>query len=73
MISDVFGLFLSAGQAVVTWFNSIFTATDAIGFYTGAILIILAMRFVFIPLVGRAFGSDLARSINEQKRLSRGD
>lgn len=66
MMNDIFSLFITAAEAVSSWFTRLFTATGATALYVGIILIILAFRFLFLPMVGRSFGSDMARKFKKE-------
>lgn len=62
---DVMNLLNQSLVSASDWFVSVFNASGMVEIYLAFIFLILAMRFLVVPIFGRSRGSDRARSKNE--------
>lgn len=62
MVSQVLQLLTNAVVACANWFTGILNVTQGASVYLGVIVITLSVRYILRPLVGRPYGSDIARS-----------
>ena len=63
MVNDILSLFSDSFGNVVIWFADVFGSSGMLVVFEPVILIVLVVRFLVLPIVGRGFssGSDKAR------------
>lgn len=68
MFDYVFSLILTAFQAGLDWFVSLFSATGAIDVFLGVFFVAMAYRFLLAPLFkGGASGSDKVKKSKDSE------
>lgn len=69
MVNQIFSLFTDSFGNVVVWFADIFGSSGMLVVFEPVILIVLVVRFLVLPIVGRGFGrgSDRASDRREKK------
>lgn len=63
MVFYVLGLLISSFSASLSWFESIFTATNSVSFYLVIVFIILIFRYLLAPILGQ--DQDKSRKVGD--------